>query len=97
MLMLKFTDKDREQLAEIKHGWFSLAVLAVLLFGPIFIEDSFGQKWRVIATAVAVAVWFAIRPWRFGLLPEKSRRDMRLVGSVIICLVLFGEAFNYFV
>jgi len=94
---MKFTAKDREQLAEMKQGWLIFIVLAALVFSPVLIEDWFGHGWRLISAAIAIPIWFIIRPWRFGLLSEKSHRDIRHVGSVIICFIPIVEAIRYYV
>ncbi|PYJ83558.1 MAG: hypothetical protein DME22_15530 [Verrucomicrobia bacterium] len=80
--MLKFTGHDKEQLTEIRQGWPFLLVFVCLLASYSFVDHRFGRLWGVVAAVSALLIWFAIRPWRFGLLSAHTRRTMRLVGVI---------------
>jgi len=89
--MLKFTNKDREQLDEMKHGWFALVFIVLFSISQIFAEDHFGMIWRLVVALLALPLWLMIRPWQFGLLSQDARRKIKLLGvEVFIALALFA-------
>ena len=91
-----FSDKDRAQLAEIRHAWFSLIVFAALFSGQILIDASLEHKWRILVAVIALTLWHIIRPWRYGGLSEKSRHSVRSFGALAVCIgpVLVAIQFN---
>jgi peptidoglycan biosynthesis protein MviN/MurJ (putative lipid II flippase) len=86
--MLKFTAKDREQLAEFRQGWLCIVIFAVLLVSHEIADTLLGRGWAVFVAALAGILWIFIRPWRFGLLTPHTRRSIRLLG--FFCLAAFA-------
>ena len=83
-IMLKFTAKDKEQLTELKQGWPCILVFIVLLSSHEVVGRWFGRGWAVLSSAFALAVWFILRPWNWGLLPRHLRSQTRLLGTMIL-------------
>jgi peptidoglycan biosynthesis protein MviN/MurJ (putative lipid II flippase) len=79
--MSKYTDKDSE-----RDGWLCMIVFFVLLSSHEIADILFGRGWAVVVAAIAAVLWLVVRPWRFGLLPDHTRRQLRLMGIV----ALFG-------
>jgi len=94
--MLKFTNKDREQLTEMRQGWVCLLIFVCLLASYSLVDHQFGRGWGVVAGAGALLVWFLVRPWRFGLLPAHSRRMMRVMGVVAFTGLTLVSLLRYF-
>jgi len=93
--MNKVTDKQKEQVFEMKQGWLAVVIFLVLGYSRFLVEDWFGKGWAVVAAAIAAAIWFVIRPWRFGLLSERTRRGFRLTGSMALCGFVVLAALSY--
>ena len=94
--MFKFSDKHREELAEIKHGWFALIIVAILASSQILIEHYFGCGWRIVAALLALPVWLIVRPWLFGLLCEDTRRRLKLQGLGFFVALVILAVISYY-
>ena len=75
--MSKFTVQSRKTLAEIKQAWVPLATFFVLGCSQFLVEEFYGKGWAAVAAIGAALLWSFLRPWKFGLLPDKTRRDIR--------------------
>jgi hypothetical protein len=93
--MSKFTQKDREQLKEIRYGWPVLVVFFALGMSRFVIQDFFGRGWGFMTAVVAAALWFSLRPWRLGLLSDAARRNTRIVGTIFFCAHVLLAAQSY--
>ena len=92
-VMLKNTDKDGD-----RDGWLCMVAFYMLISSHEITDIFFGRGWAVVVGIIAAALWLIIRPWRFGLLPDHTRRQLRLMGIVglfgfvIVTLVRYWRA-----
>jgi hypothetical protein len=94
-MALKVTEQDRREWAEIRRAWLILVIFFVLGASRFIVEHFFGRGWAVVATIVAAAAWFVIRPWRIGLLPTERRRFICYAGAISLCGWAIIVAFEY--
>jgi hypothetical protein len=94
-MAFKVTDQDRQEWAEMRRAWPILAVFFLLGASRFIVEHFFGSGWGVVATVVAAAAWFVIRPWRFGLLPAERRRMILYSGGIPLCGWALIATFEY--
>ena len=83
---------DLGRLPAWKRGWIPI-VLFLAAAGMPMAVDRPDKLW---ATALGTALWFAIRPRRFGLLRPDEQRQARLVGSICLAGNAMTSAVRYF-
>jgi hypothetical protein len=72
-----------------------MATFAVLLSSHEIAHIVFGRGWGVVVAATAAVMWLVIRPWRFGLVPGHTRRQLRLMGIVALFGFVVVELIRY--
>jgi len=67
---------------ELIWGWPVILFFFPLAASQFVIAAYFGKGWGLVAAIADLAIWFLLRPWRFGLLPADSRRSVFINGTV---------------
>lgn len=81
---MNLTEKEREQINELRYGWVPLLMYFGLLFTPVVVGMNAGQRWECVAWFAVLGIWLLIRPWRFGLIPGHLRSTMKLQGILVL-------------
>jgi hypothetical protein len=68
-------------ISEIRFGWPVLVVYLALVMARFVVQDFDGRGWGLVTAIVAAALWFTLRPWRLGLIPD-SADSQELVSGV---------------
>lgn len=82
--MNELSPRQREQLLELKQGWIAIAVLLLLGGSRLAVERWLGKGWAIGMAVIAALAWSIIRPWRFGLLSQETRRGIKLIGLIAL-------------
>ena len=88
-------DKNRFWTEIRQGGWLVLIVFFALAASRFVVEHFWGRGWAVVAAAIAAAAWFVIRPWRFGLIGDGTRRGICYAGAIALCGWVVVAASNY--
>lgn len=82
--MSSLSQKQKQVFFELKQGWIAITLLMLLLGCRLVVERWFGRGWAIGMAVVAALVWSFIRPWQFGLLPQETRRGIKLIGAIAL-------------
>lgn len=93
--MRKMSEERKQQDYEFRQLWLAVLILLVLASSSLVVANWYGRGWVVIDATVAAALWFIIRPWRFGLVRPETRRMVRLLGAMHLCGYAIIAADNY--
>ena len=82
-------------ISEIRFGWPVLVVYLALGMARFVVQEFHGRGWGLVTAIVAAALWFTLRPWRLGLIPDSARRAARISGAVLFCSHILFAAQSY--
>ena len=82
--MNDLSPRQKEQVFELRQGWIALAVLLLLCGSRLAVEHWLGEGWAIGMAVIAALAWSVIRPWRFGLLRQETRRGIKLMGLITL-------------
>ena len=84
--------------SELRRGLPVLVTFVVLDGSHIVVGDYFGKGWALIAAVMALILWYALRPWRLGLLSPEERKAVNFACSVAFIgnLVVAADSYWHF-